>query len=279
MFNANSAFGQTVRVLLLGAFITLAQGAFAQDFIKGGEETFVLNLGAILNQFDTTFRLDGEGIRGSDVNLESNGLEKDISSFQASATLRFLSRNRIDLLYFQAKRSGDHRLEETLVIDDHVFPVNFNLSTELKNQFLIADYRFSFVKTDPIEFAGLIGVYGADVKYNASATGVISGISQTVSTSASTTVPLPLIGVTLDWYINPRWKIWGSVAGFSAHISNVDGSIFVAGVATDFMLTRNFGLGLSYLYTNLNADVNRSDFSGSVDWKTNGVSAYAQLKF
>lgn len=147
----------------------------------------------------------------------------------------------------------------------------------MKSQFLIADYRFSFVKMEQIELAALLGFYGADVKYNASATGVVSNTTQTVSKSSSTTVPLPLIGLTLDWYVNPRWKISASVAGFSAHVGNVDGTALVAGASTEFMLGRNFGLGLAYMYTDLNANVDKSDFTGSLDLMTSSVSAYAQL--
>lgn len=115
MLKAASAVNRMARILVPGAFIAFAQGAFAQNFIKWGEETFTVNLGGILNQFETTVQLHGQGVQGSDVDLESNGLKRSISSFQASTTWRFLSRNRIDLLYFQANRSGSEQLERTLI--------------------------------------------------------------------------------------------------------------------------------------------------------------------
>ena len=100
-----------------------------------------------------------------------------------------------------------------------------------------------------------------------------------INKSVSTTVPLPLIGVTLDWYINPRWKMSANVEGLKANIGDADGSVFVAGAATEFMLVRNFGIGLAYMYSDVNVDVSKSDFNGNLTWKMNSVRAYAQFKF
>lgn len=256
-----------------------AQNWLSQDFIKGGEETLTLNLGGILNQFDTTLRLDGQGLRGTDINLENNGLKENLSSFEGSGTWRFWSRNRIDLLYFTAKRTASRRTDREIIIDGKVIPVAFTLALEAEDQFLLADYRYSFVKTPEVEIAGLIGFYGGQFKYTVNASGTQQGQAVNVNATASTTVPLPLLGVTLDWYINPRWKISGNVEGVKARIGDVDGRVIVAGAATEFMLVRNVGLGLAYMYSDLDVDVTRGGFNGNIGWTMNSVRAYAQLKF
>lgn len=256
-----------------------AQNWLSQDFIKGGEETLTLNLGGILNQFDTTLRLDGQGLRGTDINLENNGLKENLSSFEASGTWRFWSRNRIDLLYFTAKRTASRQTDREIIIDGKVIPVDFTLALQAEDQFLLADYRYSFVKTPEFEFAGLIGFYGGQFKYTVNASGLQQGQVVNVNSTASTTVPLPLLGVTLDWYINPRWKISGNVEGVKAHIGDVDGRMIIAGAATEFMLVRNLGLGLAYMYSDLDVDVTKGGFNGNIGWTMNSVRAYAQLKF
>jgi hypothetical protein len=266
-----------VSFLLAGP--ALAQDLMSQDFIKGGDEIFTLNLGGILNQLDTTLRLDGQGIRGNDINLENNGLKENLSSFEASGTWRFLSRNRIDLQYFQTKRTGSHTTDRELDINGNVIPINFTLAAEARNSFLFADYRYSFVKTPVVEVAGAVGVYGGRFKYSLNASGSREGQLINFDTTASTTVPLPLIGATVDWYIDPRWKISGDIAGIKAHIGDVDGSVVIAGAATEYMLTRHFGLGLAYMYSNLSVDVTKESFNGHLGWKMNSMRAYAQLKF
>lgn len=257
----------------------VAQELMSRNYIKPGEETFTLNLGGILNQFDTNLTLNGQTHAGSDLGLESNGLDHRLSSFEASGTWRFLSRNRIDIQYFSANRSGSRTYDSQITIGDTVFPVGATVMAEADDRFLLADYRYSFVKTDAVEIAGLIGLYGGKFDFKVNATGVIAPNVRTIETNASTTVPLPLVGATVDWYVNPQWKIAGGIEGMKAKIGDVDGSVFVATAATEYMLVRNFGVGLRYMYSNVDVDVTKSSFNGNVTWRMNSVSLYAKMMF
>lgn len=280
-----SRFLSSLAYVVITSFAVLAsQVATAQGnqsrFIEQGDETLMINLGGVVDRFDTTIRLDGTSGRGSEVNLEKNGAQRTVQSFTASGTWRFLSRNRIDIAYFGSNsRSNTRQTDRDFTIDGEVIAAGASLSTEAKSQIFSADYRFSFIKTDALEFAGLIGVYGGYFKFDVNAVGNVSGTTKTFTTSASTPVPLPLIGLTVDWYVTPRWRISGNVEGLKAKIGDVDGSIFMAGVGTDYMLTRNLGLGLSFYYTNLNVDVSKSSFNGKIGWTTDSALAYARIVF
>jgi opacity protein-like surface antigen len=257
----------------------VAQDFMSQAFIKPGQEKFTLNLGGIVNQFDTSLKLNGESSTGTNINLESGGLKHSLSSFDVSATWRFLDRHRIDVQYFSAKRSGGRSLDTQLTIRDQVFPVGATVETDAKDHFLIADYRYSFMKTDEIELAGLLGLYGGQFKFDVNATGNDVLDPRTVQTTASTTVPLPLIGATVDWYVNPQLKLSAHLAGIKADIGDVDGSVLVVGGAVEYMLVRNLGVGLRYMYSDVDVDVNKSRFNGSTTWRMNSVSLYAKLMF
>src|SRR5262249_44787101 len=137
----------------------------------------------------------------------------------------------------------------------------------------------SFLKTDDYEVAGLLGIYGGRFEFNVDVTGNEHPNPQTLSTTASTSVPLPLIGATVDWYLNPRWKISGAVSGLKAHIGDVDGTALVAGASTEYMLVRNLGVGVRYMYTDVDVDVNKSSFNGHATWRMNSVSLYAKMMF
>jgi len=255
-----------------------AQSLMSQDMIKPGDETFTLLLGGIVNQFDTKLRLDGQSGRGSDLNLESDGLKKTLTSFDVGGTWRFLPRHRIDMEYFSAKRSGGREFSTDITIGDRDFPIGATVNTTAKDQFFIADYRYSFVKSDTVELAGLIGMYGGQFKFDVSAMGNETP-SHTLNTTASTTVPLPIIGGSVDWYIDPRWKIAAGLAGLKAHLGNVDGTVLLATVSTDYMFTRNLGAGLRYMYSDVDVDVSKDSFNGNATWRMNSVSLYAKLLF
>lgn len=87
-------------VILASGVAPLAAGQ-SSDVIKPGEERFTFGLGAVLNSFGTDLRLDNPTLgQGSNVNLRDDfGVEKDESSFWASAEWRFAPRHGIGLDY------------------------------------------------------------------------------------------------------------------------------------------------------------------------------------
>jgi hypothetical protein len=263
---------------------TSMAAASAQDFIsapliKPGDETLVISLGAIGNYFGSTLRLDGRNQDGTSIDLEQNGLRKSQWSFQGGLTWRFLSRHRVDVEYFSTSRSGSQTYDTSITIGDAVYPNGATVSASAKDGFLLADYRYSFIKTDELELAGLLGVYGDRFKYSIAATGKLGDGTQSSDASASTTVPLPVIGASLDWYINPRWKISGYVEGMKVHIGDYDGHALLAAAATDYTLVRNLGIGIRYVYSDISVDVEKRDFNGNFSRRMNSVNLYARLIF
>ena len=275
--------GPALAVLAAAAVAQVSPARAAElmsnDYLVPGEETFILDLGGILNQFDTSLRLDGSTSRGSDINLERNGESKNLSSFEAMATWRFLPRHRVDLQYFDTKRSGSRDYTGAIDIGDATFPVGANLSVRAKSQLFNADYRYSFIKNPEWEFAGLVGFYGGKFTYDVNATGQSGNAQASYNKSVSTTVPLPLLGVTFDWYPDRQWKVTGMFQGMKANIGDVDGHAYLAGASLEYMLWRNLGIGTRYLYSDVNADVSKSDFHGNLSWKMNSWSLYAKLAF
>jgi len=264
----------SIALALAATSILSAQPALADDFIKGGSETFTLNLGGIVNQFDTSLRLDGAVSKGTQINLEGNGLSENLTSFMASGTWRIADRHRVDALYFGVDRSASRSSTHDITVKDQVIPAGSTVSAESQVDYLLFDYRYSFYKSDAWEFAGMLGFYGANFDFTVAGPGLVGG-----TVSASTTLPLPLIGLSADWYVMPRWKISSSLLGMQAEIGDVDGSITVFTLGTDYMFTRNLGLGVSYLYSNIDVDVTKSDFNGNISFGNNAVLLYAAMKF
>jgi hypothetical protein len=279
MTKARVASRLATLVVMLAGQPVLAQDSLAAPLIKPGDETLLIDLGGIVNQFGSTLKLNGQSHNGTDIDLERNGLKKTQSSFRGAASLRFLSRNRVDVEHFSASRTGSKTYQTEISIGDNVYPLGATVSAKAKNDFLIADYRYSFVKSDSVELAGLIGIYGGQFKFDVSATGNAGNAAAAASTSASTYVPVPLIGGSVDWYVDPRWRIGGVISGLKAHIGGVDGKAIVATAATDYTLFRNFAVGLRYMYSDLSADATKNRFDGTVKWRMDSVSLYGRLLF
>ena len=71
-----------------------------QDLIKQGEENFKVNLGGIINQNNTSLRLDSSSGQSREFNLEDAGLKEDSSGFLGWLTWRFAANHRIGVQTF-----------------------------------------------------------------------------------------------------------------------------------------------------------------------------------
>jgi hypothetical protein len=246
----------------------------AEGMIPQGSETFKLSVGGMLQRFDSDLRLDGSQGRSTEFDLEDVGrVERSKGSFWAEVTWRFASRHRLGLQVFTARRENTQAISESIVIEDQDVPVNTVLSTEAKNTFLVANYQYSLVKSENIELAGLLGLYTARIRFRFGATEPL------VEVDRKATAPLPVLGAGVSYYVNPRWTVSGFGEGMKVRTGDMDGWVVNAGVSTDYMLSRHFGVGIGYNIASFRWDVAKSDFNGRITWTTQGLMAYGQLRF
>jgi len=273
MFNDNGSF----LLALLEIFLFFAW--FMCLFWIFGDIFRSTDLGGVANRFDSHVRLNGQTTQGSDINLENNDLDRNLSTFTVAATWRFLPNHRLDALYYGGKRSGSRTYEGNIDIGDQDFPAGATVGLQTKTEIFDLNYRWSFMHTPDVEVAAVFGLYGGTFKYDFNAVGTEGTNPRTYNKSVSTTVPLPVLGASIDWYPDPRWKVSAAAAGIKASIGDVDGHALVASLSGEYMFWRSLGLGARYTYTDIKADVTKSDFNGTLGVKLNGVMLYAKMVF
>ena len=258
------------------AAAALAAPALADDLpIRGGTEKFKLNLGAILNQNDTSLRLEGPTGRGIEFGLEGgNGVKRDTWSTLASGTWRFSPNHRVGFQSFSTRRENTRTLEQDRVIDDQTIPAGSELKTSSKTSFLVANYQYSLLRDDRIELSAMAGIYGARFKFG------FDSSNPPRSIQSNTTAPLPMFGIGLDTFITPRWTFSTFFEGLALKVGDVKGSVGYLGMSTDYMLTRHLGIGAGISSVHISADVNKDNGSQqSFDWRTSNFFAYGQVRF
>jgi hypothetical protein len=262
------------------ALSVLAAPALAQSsspYLSPYDETISITLGGIVNRFDTSVRFDNSNNQhGTDIHLEDNALAKNLTSFEATATWRFFRAHRLDLDYYTANRSGSQTYSREVDIGDNTYPLGATVNARANSEVFSADYRWSFSQQPTVEWAALLGLYGGTFKYDIDATGTVGGVTRSASKHVSTTVPLPMLGVSMDWYPDPQWHAGASIMGIKAKIGDVDGHAYRIGAYGEWMFLRNWGVGARYVYNDIEADVTKSDFNGNLGWRANSVSLYAK---
>jgi hypothetical protein len=257
----------------------LAQGFFSSPPMAPYEESLSIELGGIVNRFNSSVRVDGQTGRGSVIDLENNGLDRNLSTFEGALTWRFARRHRLDFQYYEADRSGSRTYSTSIDIGDQSFPLGASVSVDAKTQFGSMSYRYSFVQQPDFEAAVVLGIYGGKVRYDIDAVGTSGGVQRSYHVTRSTSLPLPMLGLSADWHLDRRWKLSGTLQGIAAEVGDVDGQAFVASASLDYMVSRNFGLGVRYAYADVEADIAKSSFLGNVNWTSNSVSLYGRFVF
>jgi hypothetical protein len=268
-----------VASIVAAAQPVLAQDFTSQQFVAPSEQWLTLDLGGIVNTFDTSIRVDGQTTTGTPIGVENNGADDKVSSFEAGLVWRMAPNHRLALSYFGATREGTRNYTSEIVIGDNVYPLGATVSMDVKDRFLIADYMWSFVRQPEFEASLILGIYGGKFEANIDAVGNAGSVTSDYHKNESTALPLPLIGISAEWSPDKRWKFTGQAKGFKANIGDVDGSIYMLEGRAEWMLMRGFGLGVRYRYVDVQVDVDKSSFKGNLDWKTNSVSLYGKFVF
>jgi hypothetical protein len=115
---------------------------------------------------------------------------------------------------------------------------------------------------------------GAFIKGEAIVNGMPVGIRRE---SVSVAAPLPNIGAWYSYSISPRWAAHGRVDWFSAGIDEYDGRLLNGSVGVEYKIFEHGGLGVSYNVVDLNLDIDKSNWTGSIGTRYSGL--YASVNF
>ncbi|HXD06764.1 MAG TPA: hypothetical protein VN680_11975 [Burkholderiaceae bacterium] len=260
--------------LLMAGLLHGTPAQAQEGLIAPGTETWKFGLGGVLNEGSTRLRLDSPSGRSGEVNLEDvTGLDRNKSSIFVLATWRFAANHRIGIQGFEVKRDADKVIERDIEFRDQVIHAGTRLHTEAKTDFFVVNYQYSFIRNESLEFAGIAGLYGAHFKFGFNASNPPTDVQ------ASTNAPLPMLGLGLDWFVTPRWTVSLLGEGLAVKVGDVDGRTYNGALTTDYMVTRNIGLGLGLAAVNLKVDVTKNDFTGRVGWRMSSFFGYLQARF
>lgn len=260
--------------VMLALAAALPSLAHAQSGPKSGEETLLLRLGAVAAQIESNVRLDGSTSGGTGIDLESDaGLGTDKTTFQLGATWRFAKNHRIDGLYDQVKRDASKTTQRAFTIDDITYPAGTVLSVEQKTSIGYLGYRYSFVKNPDMEIGAGLGLYGGNFKFKFDAS------QPGLSVDESTTLPLPVLVLSGDFYLTERATVTAALRGLKVKIGDVDGSVLGATLAGEYWLANNWGVGAALDYLKIEADVTKSDFRGNIEFKGTSGRLYLTARF
>ena len=281
-----------VGLAALAVGTVVASPAIAQgNMIPFGKETFQIDLGYYRPKFETSFSqsFPGSPIPPGTISGENDlNLEDSLGVARLNGHWRFADRHRLFFGYYNLNRDTTATLNRNigpisipaLGVNDTIL-AGSNVRTETNWDVYILGYGYSFYKTETAEITGKIGFNVANISAKLGGTLNLAGggVASAAGNSSDVTAPLPVIGISGEWAFAPQWKLIGSIGGFKAKVSDVDATIVDGTIAVDYRIFRNFGVGVGYSWLKLKGDVSKSDWNGSLNWKTDGFQLYGSLVF
>ena len=212
-------------------------------------------------------------VKGSlaDQNIEEDlegavGYGEDHELYSGAFRWNFGEKWSFWMQYFQSDNSGRGVLKEDIEWGDHVFEEGtfVGAGTELKVARLYFGREFNPRPQSEIGFGG--GVHwlelGAYIEGEAKISGDTTGF---LGESVDAGFPLPNIGA---WYLyswSRHWVFESRADWLYVDIGDYSGGLWDVAAGVNYQPFDNFGIGLEWLYFNLNVDIDKSDWRGSAD--------------
>lgn len=252
----------------------MVPAAASAQWMKPGDETLSLRVGAVSQNFDTTARVDGSAIGGTNINLERDvGLAGDKTTYILQGAWRVAPKHRIDALYSDVTRSSSRTTDRTVIIGNVTLPSGSVLSAEQKTAIGYAGYRYSLMKSQGAEIAAGVGAYGGNIKARFSANNPVLNADQ------STTVPLPVLVFSADAYLSERMTLNGTLRGLKLKVNDVEGQVYSLGAAFEYLITNNVGVGLGFERFNISVDARKTNLNGRLEIDSTAGRLYLTARF
>lgn len=239
-----------MRILLgIAAFwLTIVLPARADDAPLTNR--LIVDMGWFFLSTDTRIRVDGETAQsiGTDIDFDETFGVDDTDRFRVDALWRFGKRHAVHAMYFENNRSGTRALSRDVQFGDEVFPVDATVAAN--SQFTVAQlsYDYAFLQRPNYELAGGIGVHMLDtgLALETTVTGTGGTIDRSISGSASTQTPLPVVGFRGLWRLSDQVYASAQAQYFYIELDEYEGSLSDLKAQIVWQFARHVGVGVGY---------------------------------
>ena len=259
--------------------------AFASEESPVGMDKFKLSIGGFFSTIDSKLKINSKTIgMGTEFDIESDlGFDEDVSLGRIEGYWRFAKKHRLYLGYYGFDRDALHTLEKEIIINDKLFEVGAELYSNWEIDFFYASYGYSFFQGNKWELSGLLGLYYLNTAFTTRGTARIvgdpGGITRERTEKDGLDLPIPLFGLSAEYYITPKWRAIARVSYFTISLGEWSGHIFDTSAYLEYLFHKNFGIGVGYLYFDTDVDRDRDTRNLHLDYQYSGVQVYGIWHF
>lgn len=268
-----------IMTLLSGVLLFTSQAQAQEEESPVGQDTFKLALGAFLPAIDSKLSVNSKTLgQGTIIDLEDDlGFDEDVTLGVLGGYWRFAKKHRLYFGYYGFDRNTSAAIDKEIVIDDTTYLVGAELKSNWDIDFVFASYGYSFYQGEKWELSGSLGFYYLTTSFTVKGIGTISGeveAEKEITKEESLELPIPLFGLSAEYYFSPKWRTIISASYFTIAIGDWDGSLFQCSANLEYLFHKNFGVGAGYTYFDVDVERDRETRTSTLDYTYGSVQVY-----
>ena len=237
-------------------------------------DTFSAHVSGYITSFDTEIRADGEGKRGTEIDLHRDlGLGDDNLIANVGFTWRPWENHEFAVSYYTQSADATRTIERDIEFDGTLYEASSRIRTDVDVDAYEASYTWWAANRDKWALGPRVGLIwyrmelGIDLDVDVG--GNQGGASAKSKVSAD--VPAPMIGGGWRWTPLDDWRLSADVGYFTISVDDIDGDIYFGRAGVEWFPWERAGFSLDYTYTRIEADADKTSFSGNVNFTDAGL--------
>lgn len=252
------------------------------------DEIYKLSIGTNLARFNSHITINSQdGSIDSDIDFEDDaGFDSDVRTNWISGWYRVGDNHRLRLTYIPIRRTAFRQIDKDIIVDNTTIKAGAVVASEANNDIFDISYIYSVYKKPNLEVGLSAGLYWLNTDSQILAAGEIQAegddtpvFKSDFESSQKLQAPLPLIGIRADYEITPSWRTQAAFRYLNVTVDNIEGEIFTVEIGTEYYFNRNWGLGASLAYVDLNIDITGVLLANSLGWSHDGIQIYGVFKY
>lgn len=250
-------------------------------------DTFMVSLGSYaIFKSDTSVSLTERNL-GTGVALspqDTLGVDVDESVVRLDARYRFTPEHAISFIWYRISTEGSRELEHDIDWlnesgEQITLSAGAQVDTDFSYNIYSLNYNWSFYQNDKVELFASAGLHSTRFAIDLDASVEGSNISQEEAMNVASTVPLPVLGLGLRYWVTQDLSWFMQTQLFALKYEDWNGTFSNLDIGIEYRVLPHLGVGLGVGTNSLNVTESTDEYRFAYSSKLTGVNLFLSSSF